>query len=440
MHSLRRPRQGVSLMEVLIAIFVIAFGLLGIAAIIPVGRVTVNETAKSDRCGAAGRAALREVRTRRMLDPFPSLTGEPQGWVNPQGFTIGALAAAEQFRGFCIDPLLLTHLGPADRRGIPIGFPNGNMSKPNSDKTAENVSIFPSRSVLQASVGGTYFPVTLWRMSLNCVTLQSQGVYRPLPDLARRIFTWQDEWIFDDPGMQARPRQMFTFNTGQVRELPFRIEVGADNAPLPPASSMPMLRETQGSYTWMLTITANPAEVAAAASYQLATGLPMAPRLRSFVVSVVVYYRRAIREPLAEDEIPTERALRVQSAALGKGMGGGNLLVSLDAALSQDQKEKWLNINAGDWLLLCGQYSVTPAGSQGGQNSQKQRFPLQSWYRVISANTATATQDSRMVTVVGPDWEVPMTQTDMLMAVFPTNVVGVYTTIMDLDVSSLMGK
>jgi len=62
-------RRGVSLMEVLISIFVMTFGLLGLAALIPVGRFAIEETGKADRCGACGRAAMREVKVRRMLGP-----------------------------------------------------------------------------------------------------------------------------------------------------------------------------------------------------------------------------------------------------------------------------------------------------------------------------------------------------------------------------------
>ena len=48
-------------MEVLISIFVLSIGLLGVAALIPLGQMALWETAKADRCGACGRAALREI-------------------------------------------------------------------------------------------------------------------------------------------------------------------------------------------------------------------------------------------------------------------------------------------------------------------------------------------------------------------------------------------
>ena len=62
------PHSGISLMEVLISIGILSIGLLGVAALIPIGKLAMIETNKSDRTGACGRAALRDVRVRRMLD------------------------------------------------------------------------------------------------------------------------------------------------------------------------------------------------------------------------------------------------------------------------------------------------------------------------------------------------------------------------------------
>ena len=60
-------RSGVSLMEVLISIFVISIGLLGIAALIPVANYALMETSKADRTAACGQAAIREVSARRLV-------------------------------------------------------------------------------------------------------------------------------------------------------------------------------------------------------------------------------------------------------------------------------------------------------------------------------------------------------------------------------------
>lgn len=52
----------------LVSIFILAVGLLGVAALIPIGKLALIKTNVSDRTGACGRAAMRDVEVRRMLD------------------------------------------------------------------------------------------------------------------------------------------------------------------------------------------------------------------------------------------------------------------------------------------------------------------------------------------------------------------------------------
>ena len=46
----------------------LSVGLLGLAALMPIGRYTIGEAIKADHAGDCGRAALRDVIVRRMLD------------------------------------------------------------------------------------------------------------------------------------------------------------------------------------------------------------------------------------------------------------------------------------------------------------------------------------------------------------------------------------
>jgi len=80
-------RRGISLMEVLISVFILSIGLLGVAAMIPIGKLAMIETSKSDRTGACGRAALREVKVRRMLAGFATST--TPFVIDPLGVTAG---------------------------------------------------------------------------------------------------------------------------------------------------------------------------------------------------------------------------------------------------------------------------------------------------------------------------------------------------------------
>lgn len=105
-----RRRDGVSLLEVLISIFVLSVGLLGLAAVIPVGSFAILETNKADRSGACGRAGLHEVKIRRMLEPALWAYSDGRS-AAPDVFTAGACA---------IDPLGVAHgvtwpVGPLPR-------------------------------------------------------------------------------------------------------------------------------------------------------------------------------------------------------------------------------------------------------------------------------------------------------------------------------------
>ena len=72
-----RARSGLSLIEVLASIGVLTVGILSLAALLPVGQVTIFEAIKADRAGTCGRAAMREVIVRRMLDYH--------NWCDPHG-------------------------------------------------------------------------------------------------------------------------------------------------------------------------------------------------------------------------------------------------------------------------------------------------------------------------------------------------------------------
>jgi hypothetical protein len=83
-------------MEVLISTFVLSIGMLGLAALIPVGRYAIVESGKADRSAACGRAAMRDIKVRRMLDyrqwDHPSAPGETD--TSPVPFVIDPIGRA----------------------------------------------------------------------------------------------------------------------------------------------------------------------------------------------------------------------------------------------------------------------------------------------------------------------------------------------------------
>ena len=108
-------RAGISLLEVLISIFVLTVGLLGIAAVIPIGRVEILQTQIADRSSTLGRDAHRELYVREYLNPNHWLVLWPDDDVAdpwPPSSTT-AIVCPNWFRpavageSFAIDPLYI---------------------------------------------------------------------------------------------------------------------------------------------------------------------------------------------------------------------------------------------------------------------------------------------------------------------------------------------
>ncbi|MDZ4821505.1 MAG: prepilin-type N-terminal cleavage/methylation domain-containing protein [Planctomycetota bacterium] len=62
-------RTGISLLEVMIAIFILSVGLLSVASLLPVGSFQVQKALSEDRKSHVGQNAFREFRTRGMANP-----------------------------------------------------------------------------------------------------------------------------------------------------------------------------------------------------------------------------------------------------------------------------------------------------------------------------------------------------------------------------------
>ena len=82
-HHSPRPRRGLSLLEVLVSMGILTLGVLGVAMLIPIGKFAMTEVEKSDRTGMCGRAGLRDVKVRRMLDTSNWLPTNPRPAISP---------------------------------------------------------------------------------------------------------------------------------------------------------------------------------------------------------------------------------------------------------------------------------------------------------------------------------------------------------------------
>jgi prepilin-type N-terminal cleavage/methylation domain-containing protein len=158
-------RRAITLIEVLISIAILSIGVLGVAALLPIGKLSLMKTEIADRTGACGRAAMREVKVRRMLDP--------NLWAPSPGNT----------NVFFIDPL---------------GLVNNPTNTTLAGMSRINLQTYPGSGT---TLGSTTTPT------------------------AQSIFTWQDELTYampkdmtsgSAPTNGTRPMPVVVSNTQQV--------------------------------------------------------------------------------------------------------------------------------------------------------------------------------------------------------------------------------
>lgn len=250
--------RGVTLMEVLFAILVLAVGLTGVAALLPAGMHHVSVANQYDRSAACGRAALREVEVRRML--------WPQSWVNAS--TLAPPQFLTQAPAFVIDPLLVARNG---------------LVTPNDTRA----DFFPYAS--GASVIPAGDPRVLRRRTLSALVARPDGTPltpRERVAVAERVFVLQDETIFSPPAgdADARPQAIFSGETWP----------------------------SEGNYSWLLMV--RPAESENNAS-ALGVGLPYDQRRLYTVSVIVVRQRNPVIPPNSKEVDQHER--QVQATHLG---------------------------------------------------------------------------------------------------------------------------
>src|SRR5205823_2744195 len=84
--SMRARRHGVTLIEVLAAIFVMGIGLLALLTLFPVGALSMARAVRDDRAaqaGANGAALAVAVDLRNDAAVSATLGGTPNGWAPP---------------------------------------------------------------------------------------------------------------------------------------------------------------------------------------------------------------------------------------------------------------------------------------------------------------------------------------------------------------------
>ena len=380
--------DGFTLLEVLIAMFIIMFGLLGIAALLPIASQDMSRAAQADRAAACGRSALAEMRVRQFCDPMGWLAvqslGPPPAFGPVVQIVLPGLPALDARESYAIDPLYLAY---------------------NADK--QGASQFPFNPDSPATPLAWPAPVNAaWTM--RRITLDRAGPVAAVQQvLFDRIFTWQDDVVFGRPGEQSqRATPVFTVTpTGFAQ------------------AGKPEYLSYEGRFTWLATV------CPAAAQEAIINNTPVLPmnRKQAYRVSVVVFDRRSFDPPGPSgdpNEPPAERWADVV-AFPGGGIGGGDVLL-------QANDPAWLALREGQWLMLAGLELVVPSPPAPQAYYRK----VYRWYRILAAGDIESNPPNppqRQVTLAGPDWMMNWNVNGQAKAALFNGVIGVYTETVEVE-------
>lgn len=388
----RSRRAGISLLEVLIAMFVMLFGLMGVAAIMPVGNHYAARSDQYDRGAALAGNAFAELKARGLLKAGYQL---PDGsyysaWryanSSPVIATDGGLVA-DPGHAFVIDAIGSAEAVDVAANMFPYGAPNSPWGLTPPSTT------WPIRRVTMAAVP-----------TATPVKMPSQ--------VAATIFRLHDDLSGDLPDQGDRPgiQRWETVDNNPANGNP-------NNTPDFPADDTLLARAYAGSYSWLATVL----PVNADALLGLA---PASPRHGSFLyeVSVAVFRKR--------EDAPSTTSERLLQAELGPG---GDLVIydPSDATIVDDASQ---DIRPGNWVALAGVHPTTG------------KFLLK-WYRLLSYDDETenvqlysagSSPPGRRAMLEGAEWPPDVSPPNVqystnLRAILLPNVIGVATQTVKLE-------
>ena len=374
-------RRGISLMEVLICIGVVAIGLVSIAALIPVGGVQVQRANTEERKATLGLNAFREFQIRGM-GKIPALP-------DPAGLTPSQIAAIQnQGPWYTASGSPFFTPDTANHRWLAYTTPPFAIDPLMVTVGGSSVDAFPANSAAGQP--------TLKRLSLSSANNSA---------LASAVFTSADDVISSIPEDSSQ--------TGTSAMI-------YSDAP---TNTIPIKRDFNGAYTWLATVTPNfPIPVSVAGS------APIPQPNDQYTLSIVVFDRRILTTPApATDEQGQEEIVQAHwgqnstsfsTSVIGQdstlNVGGGEFTLSVDPSVTNATGKLGV-VKPDQWLMLCRYLPNT--------DSSGSVFPWieAKWYRVVAvADTVSPTVApppnssiplspamcyTRQVTLAGPDWE-----------------------------------
>ncbi len=425
-------RSGLSLLEVLFAMFVTAVGIMGLAALVPLGGHYTQGGTQLDRAGAAGRAAQRQVEVMEMLRWENWLQRRNNLFLNnptPWTGTDGTGGNFSRPFTFLIDPLYHAR--------------NADTSISNTD-----TEFFPHLNQAATNLPAIVMP----RISLTCSRRRSDphpqinnfvldGVALPpaspqrnqyiIPNTAMplgqadSIFTLRDELSFPE-NVKSLARPVITpINDNNTAAI-------GDDAGT----------QVTGKYSWAAMVRPADAETAYRYPGSLATqpGALTPDDRREFHVSVIVFYGRDFSTAAnAERQIDRDG----DDPGTTANEGGSNNpadwhyaeFVGDDTIAMRTRDAAGLAPN--QWIMVSGARKAPPSPESNPGAPITDHY----WYRIT--HIGKGTPERVMLRVAGPRWNNSLYQASSvtgstIWVTIVKNVVGVFERTVEVDHRSLM--
>jgi len=445
-------RRGITLLEVLVAMLVLTIGILGMAAIIPLGKLELAEGDISDNASTVGRWAFREISVRGYLRPEMwadpetgmsvigtmngtaerySLTPENCGRIYTSSSISDGRAMLPPYVPIVIDPLMLAP------QNFGATVPNAvDMSGP-EEAHRRACSVFPYSLSEEARQQAGDLP----EGKDNCPVMPRFTV-RTMPpsfvaakpirytmryDLASRIFRGTDDLNIGIPENDYRldPVQQFAVNPSLAdNNSKFLATDGSvisstSVISLNPAGTVDgaLYRKYLGQYSWFYIV--EPSFTEAFVPTSDSGSLAMIPRTagpygavpttRQYRVWVVVCQQRDFR-PLPDPDIalPGENGMGERMVWVDF-LDRGTVRLRVSGVKSEAAAQKALEVRTNQWIAVLGRYEEPALDTLENTRGAKRMRYVMEWYRVTGvADRPEAVRDTgvwyREATVAGRDF------------------------------------
>jgi hypothetical protein len=419
-----RLRGGVTLLEVLIAIGVMAVGLMGMAALIPLGRMELAEAEKLDNASAVGRAAFRDLTVRGYL--------RPEMWVSPMNArtVVGptsntdvyspATSVAQTGRHYkdttqpdligppyaplVIDPLMIAPKFFGETVGLATLVSGETQHR-------QHVRVFPY-TIGMPGVGAAWPEATapkIARVTLRSIPPAMAGAQpNQAPsfattmrfDSASRFFRADNDLTMQPPeDKMANPVQEFAVTQTNFSNLTL---TPSDGISFERRVNNVAYRKFRGDYSWFLVVEPSLAEAYSADPRNMPVlGGPTASLLTThqYRVWTVVCYKRDLRDTGAMD-LSTSRDTGERMAWID--FIDRNTARIRMMNLDRGEAMKQLELQTNQWFAAIGCYPEPRLPNNA------MRYVME-WYRIINVADDVATTDGgstwyREVTIAGREF------------------------------------